>query len=90
MGSLPDDAPLAQRLVEEICLTREVVDLVAWLRDRGCLLFAVSDKPDEASVPTPERVTQGYLPLHRTATHVIGQSIADWLPEGACPERSEG
>ena len=29
MGHLPDDAPLAQRLVEEICLTREVIDFAA-------------------------------------------------------------
>jgi hypothetical protein len=82
MGCLPDDAPLAQRLVEEICLTREVIDFASWLRDRGCLLMAVSDKPDEASLPTPDLVARGYLPLHRTPTHVIGQAIAELLPEG--------
>ena len=82
MGCLPDDAPLARRLMDEICLTREVIDFAAWLRDRGCLLMAVSDKPDEASLPTPELVARGYLPLHRTPTHVIGQAIAGLLPEG--------
>jgi hypothetical protein len=82
MGCLQDDAPLARRLMDEICLTREVVDFAAWLRDRGCLLMAVSDKPDEASLPTPELVARGYLPLHRTPTHVIGQAIAELLPEG--------
>ena len=81
MGCLPDDAPLAQRLLEEICLTREVIDFAAWLRGRGCLLMAVSDKPDEASLPTPEQVARGYLPLHRTPTHIIGQPIAELLPE---------
>jgi hypothetical protein len=81
MGCLPDDAPLAQRLVEEICLTQEVYDFARWLADRGCLLMAVSDKPDEASLPTPELVARGYLPLHRTPTHVVGQSIAELLPE---------
>ena len=81
MGCLPDDAPLARRLMDEICLTREVIDFAAWLRDRGCLLMAVSDKPDEASLPTPELVARGYLPLHRTPTHVIGQAIAGLLPE---------
>ncbi len=81
MGCLPDDAPLGQRLLDEICLTREVVDFAAWLHSRGCLLMAVSDKPDEASLPTPELVARGYLPLHRTPTHVIGQSIATLLPE---------
>jgi hypothetical protein len=80
MGSLPDDAPLAQRLVEEICLTREVVEFVAWLRERGCLLMALSDKPDEATMPSPALVAQGYLPLHRTATHIVGPSIAGLLP----------
>ena len=82
MGSLPDDAPLAQRLVREICLTREVVEVVNWLRNRGCLLMALSDKPDEATMPTPELAAWGYLPLHRVETHIIGQSIADLLPNG--------
>ncbi|MCX7669416.1 MAG: hypothetical protein N2439_05025, partial [Anaerolineae bacterium] len=80
MGHLPDDAPLGQRLVEEICLTREVFDFGRWLRDRGCLLMAVSDKPDEASLPTPELVAEGYLPLHRTKTHIVGQGLAELLP----------
>ncbi len=80
MGHLPADAPLGRRLVEEICLTREVFDFAAWLRSRGCLLMAVSDKPDEASLPTPELVAQGYLPLHRTKTHVVGQSLVGLLP----------
>jgi len=82
MGCLPDNAPLAQRLVEEICLTREVVELIQWARRRGCLLIAVSDKPDEATIPTPELVAQGYLPLHRAPTHMVGQSIAEMLPNG--------
>lgn len=81
MGHLPDDAPLARRLVEEICLTREVFDFAQWLQRRGCLLMAVSDKPDEASLPTPELVAEGYLPLHRTRTHFAGQSLAELLPE---------
>lgn len=80
MGCLPDDTPLARRLVEEICLTREVLDFTRWLRRRGCLLMAVSDKPDEASLPTPELVAEGYLPLHRTPTHLVGQSLAELLP----------
>jgi hypothetical protein len=82
MGCLPDDAPLGQRLVEEICLTQEVVDLARWLAGRRCLLLAVSDKPDEATMPSAELAAQGYLPLHRAATHIVGPSIADLLPEG--------
>lgn len=82
MGHLPDDAPLGQRLVEEICLTREVYEAVSWLQRRGCLLVALSDKPDEATEPTAELAARGYLPLHRTATHIIGQSVGELLPEG--------
>ena len=80
MGHLPDDAPLAQRLVEEVCLTREVVEFTRWLAGRGCLLLAASDKPDEATMPTPALVAEGFLPLHRTPTHIVGPSIAELLP----------
>lgn len=80
MGHLPEDsvagAPtLAQRLVEEICMTREVFEASAWLKARGCLMVALSDKPDEATTPTPALVAQGYQPLHRTLTHVVGQEL---------------
>ena len=80
MGSLPDEVSLAQRLVEEICLTREVVEFVQWLAGRGCLLLALSDKPDEATMPSPELAAQGYPPLHRAGTHIVGPAIAGLLP----------
>ncbi len=80
MGSLPDGAPVERYLKEEICLTAEVAAAVRWLKARGALLLALSDKPDEASVPGPELAAQGFLPLHRTPTHVIGQPIEEWLP----------
>ncbi len=80
MGHLPEDgaagAPtLAQRLVEEICMTREVLDACDWLKNRGCLMVALSDKPDEATAPEPEQAGRGWQPLHRTRTHVIGPSL---------------
>lgn len=81
MGHLPDGTPLARLLMEEICITREVYEAVQWLRGRGCLLLALSDKPDEATAPTPALAAQGYPPLHRAATHIVGQSIADLLPD---------
>ncbi len=81
MGHLPEDTPLAQRLSEEICLTREVVEVVQWLRGRRCLVMALSDKPDEATMPTPELACQGYLPLHRVPTHIAGPSIMALLPD---------
>jgi hypothetical protein len=76
MGHLPEEAQLAQRLVEEICLTREVLEACEWLRARGCLMVALSDKPDEATSPSAELAARGYVPLHRKATHVVGQSLA--------------
>jgi hypothetical protein len=80
MGNLPDNIPLARRLLEEICLTQEVIEVGRWFSARACLVMALSDKPDEATLPSPEAATQGHLPLHRTATHVVGQSIAHLLP----------
>jgi hypothetical protein len=80
MGSLPDNVPLARRLLEEICMTKEVIEIGRWFRSRGCLVMALSDKPDEATMPSAEAAAQGHLPLHRTATHVVGQSIAHLLP----------
>jgi hypothetical protein len=75
MGHLPEEAHLAQRLVEEICMTREVLEACEWLRARGCLMVALSDKPDEATAPTQALAAQGWLPLHRARTHVVGQSL---------------
>jgi hypothetical protein len=39
----------------------------------------MSDKPDEATLPTAELAAQGYLPLHRMPTTAVGESIADRL-----------
>jgi hypothetical protein len=60
---------LAQRIV----ITEEVRAAALVLRERGCLLFAVSDKPDEASVPSPEQAQQGKKPLHRLETLAVGE-----------------
>lgn len=72
MGCLPSDAPLEKLLNEEILITREVRDLALDWQARGALVFGLSDKPDEASLPTPELAAQGYVPLHRKQTHVVG------------------
>ena len=79
MGCLRDDSPQERILAEEICMTREVLEAAEWLRRRGCLLTALSDKPDEATMPTPELVARGYVPLHRVATHIVGPSIREAL-----------
>jgi hypothetical protein len=79
MGNLPLDAPVAQQLAEEITLTQEVRELVAWLQKRGCLLICLSDKPQEASCP--ERASSDFLPLHQIETHCVGTSIQAQLEQ---------
>lgn len=78
MGHMPDDTPVEALLEEEITLTQEVCELSQWLGERGCLLLCLSDKPDEASCPTPQMAAR-YAPLHKTETHLIGESIRDEL-----------
>ena len=72
MGCLGDDAPVERFLADEIVITQEVRGMALEWRQRGALLFGLSDKPDEASLPTPELAVQGYQPLHRTVTHAVG------------------
>jgi hypothetical protein len=71
-GCLGDVAPLEKLLAEEIVITQEVQAMALEWRQRGALIFGLSDKPDEASIPTPELAAQGFLPLHRAETHAIG------------------
>jgi hypothetical protein len=72
MGFLPDSTPLDVLLRDEILITHEVRALALDWKSRGALLFGLSDKPDEASVPTEELARQGFLPIHRAITHVVG------------------
>ena len=58
---------------EEIVITQEVLSAgKSWI-DRGALIFSLSDKPDEASIPTEELKSQGLKPIHQTETHVVGE-----------------
>jgi hypothetical protein len=77
MDALPDDTPPERLLAEEITITREVAEAALELRERGVLVFGLSDKPDEASVPTPELARKGYLPLHRVTMKVTGSRLCD-------------
>jgi len=72
MGVLPLDAAPEELLAREICLTHEVRELMLDWRARGALIFALSDKPDEASVPSDDLRAAGYVPIHQTLTHVVG------------------
>jgi len=80
MGQLPDTALPSEMLAREICLTREVLDVCTWLKQRGAVVLVLSDKPDEASLPTPEQARDGYRPLHRVKTHVVGETLVGQLP----------
>lgn len=74
MGCLEDGTPIDRLLAEEIVITQEVREAgLAWLA-QGALLFGLSDKPDEASLPPPELAAQGYQPIHRLETHAVGAS----------------
>jgi hypothetical protein len=80
MGCLSDEVSPDQLLAEEIVITQEVREAACYLKERGVLLFGLSDKPDEASVPRPDQIAQGAQPIHRAETHSVGNSIADLLP----------
>lgn len=72
MGALGEGASVERMLSEEILITAEVKqEAERWAGD-GALLFGLSDKPDEASVPSREQAEAGYQPIHRTMTHVVG------------------
>jgi hypothetical protein len=71
-GDLPGASP-EEVLSQRIVITEEVRAAAAGLRERGCLLFGVSDKPDEASLPSPEQAREGKKPLHRLETLAVGE-----------------
>jgi hypothetical protein len=79
MDSLPAETDPSKLLAEEITITREVVDLALFLQERGVLLFGLSDKPDEASIPRAKLMGEGYAPIHRTRMKVVGGGIYEEL-----------
>ncbi len=72
MGHLDDDAAVAELLQEEIVITQEVREVALKWRAEGALLFGLSDKPDEASIPTDDLIAQGYRAIHQVETHAVG------------------
>lgn len=75
MGHLGQQAPVEKLLREEITICQEVRDAAYYLRERGALLFSLSDKPDEATFPPPEMAEKGFQPIHRAETEAVGESI---------------
>jgi hypothetical protein len=72
MGQMEEGLPVSSYLEQEIVITQEVQSIARAWKMKGALCFGLSDKPDEASIPTGELKEQGYLPIHKTETHVIG------------------
>ncbi|MEA3340413.1 MAG: hypothetical protein U9R15_10645 [Chloroflexota bacterium] len=73
MGFLDGDAPAVELLEQEIVITQEVRETALAWRERGVLLFGLSDKPDEASAPSDELAAHGYQAIHRVETHAVGE-----------------
>jgi catechol 2,3-dioxygenase-like lactoylglutathione lyase family enzyme len=71
-GDLPG-APVEDALKRRIVVTQEVREAALALRDRGALLFALSDKPDEASVPSERQAQEGMKALHCLETLAVGE-----------------
>ena len=78
-GDLPG-ATAQDVLVQRIAITQEVRMAARMLHDSGALIFGLSDKPDEASLPNPAQAAVGMRPLHRLETLSVG---AGALPTGA-------
>jgi hypothetical protein len=72
MGCLGDDASARELLTSEIVITQEVRETALRWKAAGALLFGLSDKPDEASIPTDGLAAQGYQSIHRVETHAVG------------------
>jgi hypothetical protein len=72
MNVLPDDALETDVLAREIVITGEVADAADMLAALGVLTFGLSDKPDEASVPSAEAAAAGAVALHHVKMKVIG------------------
>ena len=75
MGHLGPQTAVEKLLREEITICQEVREAAQYLEEHGALLFSLSDKPDEATFPTPELAEKGFLPIHRIETEAVGESI---------------
>ena len=73
MGTQPVDAPVEKLLKDGVTITQEIRLIAQEWKNQGALLFGISDKPDEASIPGPDLLAQGYLPLHQIKTHAVGE-----------------
>lgn len=72
MGQLSDDTLPEEMIQNEIVMTQEVYDAAMQWKAAGALLFGISDKPDEASIPSAAQAAEGMRPIHETVTHILG------------------
>lgn len=63
-------ATVARMADGRLTFCREVVTTAQSLIAEGVLCLAASDKPSEASLPTPQQAASGLLPLHHTPAWV--------------------
>jgi hypothetical protein len=71
-GDLPG-ATVDELLAQRIVITQEVRDIAAALRQRGALILGVSDKPDEASIPSEAQAQAGMKALHHLEAVAVGE-----------------
>jgi hypothetical protein len=72
LGQLPDDTLPEIMIQKEIVMTQEVYHAAMGWKAQGALLFGISDKPDEASLPSAAQAAEGMRPIHETETHILG------------------
>lgn len=71
---LPDSLESIDSAIENtILITHEVYDLAMRSLENGVLTFGLSDKPDEASIPSEEQKDNGMKPLHQMKTKIVGE-----------------
>ncbi len=75
MGCVAEPVSAEDLLRKEIVVTEEVREAAERCRASGALLFGLTDKPDEASIPTGDLAARGFVPLHRVRTHAVGGTV---------------
>jgi hypothetical protein len=67
------DTTAEETLQGMIVITQEVRQAALALREAGVLVFGLSDKPDEASVPSEAQASEGMRALHHLETLAVGE-----------------
>ncbi|MGQ9713475.1 MAG: hypothetical protein ACUVST_01795 [Anaerolineae bacterium] len=80
LGHVTEPTSVADLLRQEIVVTQEIREVAERCRASGALLFGLTDKPDEASLPPDDLAARGFVPLHRARTHSVGDDTSPSLP----------